>query len=473
MEKFKMKRCINVAVGLIILLVGLSVVSLAQYEYPRRSRTSSTARSRSQASQLRTIQLSEPNLTGALSLESAFAQRRSTREFSSKKLTLSQIGQLAWAGQGITDPAAGLRTAPSAGALYPITLYIAIYDGLFVYRPQSHSLEQVLNVDIRGRLAAAASNQNAVAEAPCDIIVVGSVTKLMPRYQNQSRKYMLLEAGHVAQNILLQAVGLDLAGVPIGGFNASGVNNLFQMSRDMEPLYIISVGHRLTEARETPTIRQPKTERGQRAVENIDAFGPKLVVLITPSMNFNDAELIETQKALTDLGVATSIASTKRGIITGAFGRRSQADRLITNINLNEYHGVVFVGGVGISEYAMDPYVGQLINNAVSQGKIVGAISNATNILANAGVINGYRVTGTPGDQVFLERSGGQYTGSNVEKDGQIITAMNSQAASQFGNTVAESVKSVNDLFGDGERRIMYWGPQRYYPPPPGAVGEQ
>jgi SagB-type dehydrogenase family enzyme len=417
---------------------------------------------------LRTIQLSEPNLTGALSLESAFAQRRSTRQFSSKKLTLSQIGQLAWAGQGITDSAAGLRTAPSAGALYPITLYIAIYDGLFVYRPQSHSLEQVLNVDIRGRLAAATSNQNAVAEAPCDIIVVGSVTKLMPRYQNQSRKYMLLEAGHVAQNILLQAVGLDLAGVPIGGFNVSGVNNLCQMSRDMEPLYIICVGHRLTEAMET-TRRQRKTERGQKAAESVEAFGPKLVVLITPSINFNDAELIETQKALTDLGVATNIASTRRGIITGAFGRRSQADRLITNINLNEYHGVVFVGGVGISEYAMDPYVGQLINNAVSQGKIVGAISNATNILANAGVINGYRVTGMPDNQAFLERSGGQYTGSNVEKDGQIITAMNSQAASQFGTSIAES---VNNLFGEQERRIRY-GPQIYYTPPPGAVGEQ
>jgi len=455
-----MKRNLNIIIAFLIFSAGLSVLTLAQLRQPRTLRSAPSSRLRTQTSSLRTIQLSEPNVTGQLSLETALARRRSVREFSQKKLTFSEIGQLAWAGQGITDSENGLRTAPSAGALFPTTLYIAIYDGLFVYRPQDHSLQQILNRDIRDRLASAAFDQNAVRDAPCDIIIAGSVRKLIPRYQNESRKFMILEAGHVAQNILLQAVGLDLGSVPIGAFNTNAVNNICQMGRDVEPLYIICIGHIRT-GTETKAQRESINERTQKEAEEIEALGPKLVVLIAPSMNFNDAELIDTQKALTDAGVVTDIASTKRGTITGSFGRRSKAERLITNINLNEYHGVVLVGGMGINEYAMDPYILQFVRNAVSQGKIVAASSNATGILANAGVIDGYRVTGLPAGQAFLERSGAKYTGSEVEQDGQIITAQNSEAAAQFGSTIAES---VNKIFGKPERRIRY-GPQIYYGP--------
>jgi hypothetical protein len=90
---------------------------------------------------LRKLQLPEPKLTGSVSLEQAMAVRRSVRQFTSQELNLEQVGQLAWAGQGITQKERGYRTAPSAGALYPIRLYFIIKGGMYVYEPNDHSLE--------------------------------------------------------------------------------------------------------------------------------------------------------------------------------------------------------------------------------------------------------------------------------------------------------------------------------------------
>ncbi|MHC4693947.1 MAG: nitroreductase family protein, partial [Planctomycetota bacterium] len=97
---------------------------------------------RSRVSPLKIIQLTEPSLTGSVSFEEALAKRRSVRQFTNQQLKPAQISQLAWAGQGITEPVRGLRTAPSAGATYPIKLYFATQDGLFIYNAEEHSLEQ-------------------------------------------------------------------------------------------------------------------------------------------------------------------------------------------------------------------------------------------------------------------------------------------------------------------------------------------
>jgi len=95
------------------------------------------------------IRLTNPSLTGTVSFEEALAKRRSVRLFANKPLESEQISQLAWAGQGITETQRGLRTAPSAGETYPIDLYFATPEGLFVYRPAEHSLEQTSDQDIR------------------------------------------------------------------------------------------------------------------------------------------------------------------------------------------------------------------------------------------------------------------------------------------------------------------------------------
>ncbi|MDH4241998.1 MAG: nitroreductase family protein, partial [Phycisphaerae bacterium] len=143
---------------------------------------------RSRVSPLKIIQLSEPSLKGSVSFEEALARRRSVRQFTDQQLKPAQIGQLAWAGQGITEPARGLRTAPSAGETYPIKLYFATQEGLFVYNPEEHSLEQTSNLDVRGRLAA--------TNAPCNVLIAGSERELAVKFRGEANKYMLLEAGH-------------------------------------------------------------------------------------------------------------------------------------------------------------------------------------------------------------------------------------------------------------------------------------
>jgi len=114
---------------------------------------------------------------------------------------------------------------------------------MFVYRPDGHILEETFNQDVRERLARAALKQEPVAEASCDIIVAGSVKKLSGKYGNKARRYMLLEAGHIAQNIQLQAVSLGLGSVTIGAFDINQVRKVCKLPTTLEPLYIICVGY--------------------------------------------------------------------------------------------------------------------------------------------------------------------------------------------------------------------------------------
>ena len=213
----------------ITVLFVLATICLAKYN-PRRQ-------------PVKIVQLPQPLSTGEISFERILAKRRSVRSFTSQPLDFMQIGQLAWAGQGITDEQTGFRTAPSAGAIYPIELYIATENGVFVYKPKAHSLQQISDQDIRDRLAAAALDQQAVAQAACDIIIAGSVKKLAAKYGGRAKRFMLLESGHIAQNIQLQAVSLGLGSVPIGAFDISSVRKVCQIPMSLEPVYIIPVGY--------------------------------------------------------------------------------------------------------------------------------------------------------------------------------------------------------------------------------------
>ena len=212
-----------------IILIGLAAVCLARHE--------------SVVASLKTVSLSEPRLTGPTSFEQALATRRSVRRFTKQQLSAEQIGQLAWAGQGITEKQKGFRTAPSANALYPIKLYFIPQEGIFVYNPHQHSLEQLVSGDLRHKLAEAASGQKMVADVACNIIIVGSEKKLAVKHKNKARRYMFMEAGHVSQNILLQAVSLQLGAVPVGGFDIERVGRFCKLPADAEPLLIICVGH--------------------------------------------------------------------------------------------------------------------------------------------------------------------------------------------------------------------------------------
>jgi protease I len=384
-------------------------------------------RSRTRSAPQMIIQLTDPNLKGSVTLEEALARRRSVRQFSSEPVKRSQISQLAWAGQGITEPQRGLRTAPSAGAIYPIELLFATQEGLFVYRPADHSLLQVGDQDIRNMLAAAASGSESVAGAGCDIIVAGNVRKLTDRFKDKARTYMHMEAGHIAQNILLQAVCLDLGAVPIGGFDTSQVRKVCKLSRELEPLYIICVGY-------------PAGEGTTETADGQAGAAGKKAALIIGSQNFRDEELFETKRVLDAAQVQTFIASTKTGVIQGVLGNVAEASIPVNRLNVDDYDAIIFIGGPGAAEYAGNPTTMNMVRETVRKGKVLAAIGVAPTILANANVLAGIRATSFLSERDRLVQAGAIYTGFPVERERLIITATGPEAAVQFGRAITDAL---------------------------------
>ena len=182
-------------------------------------------------------------------MEEALSQRRSIRAYSGETLTIEDVSQLLWAAQGITS-AGGGRTAPSAGALYPLELYLVVGDvegidkGVYKYILEEHELEKVKDGDIRAELADAALGQACVRDAAIDIVFTAVYERTTGKYRERGIRYVQMEAGHAAQNIYLQAVALDLGTVVIGAFVDGEVKEIMKMQEQETPLYIMPVGRK-------------------------------------------------------------------------------------------------------------------------------------------------------------------------------------------------------------------------------------
>jgi SagB-type dehydrogenase family enzyme len=193
------------------------------------------------------IPLPEPHLESETSVESALAARRSVREFESAELTPQEAGQLLWAAQGITNDERD-RTAPSAGALQPVELYLTVGEvdgvppGVYRYEPQGHALTLVAEGDRRSDLAAAALGQAWVRSAPAAIVITAVVQRTAKKYGDRARRYVQIEVGHVAQNVYLQAETLGLGTVMVGAFEDVEVQEALDLPQQGEPFAILPVG---------------------------------------------------------------------------------------------------------------------------------------------------------------------------------------------------------------------------------------
>ena len=185
-----------------------------------------------------------PKTSGLLSVEEAIHKRRSVRSFTNKPLAEEQISQLLYAGQGITNPDNGFRSSPSAGATYPLELYVFTEKGIFKYIPDQHCLEVIQQQDLRSSLAKAALNQNFIKQAPAVFVITAVFKRTTQKYGSRGLKYVYMEAGHVAQNIHLQAIALNLNSVSTGAFYDEEVKSLLKCSDNEIPIYIIPVGQR-------------------------------------------------------------------------------------------------------------------------------------------------------------------------------------------------------------------------------------
>lgn len=186
--------------------------------------------------------LPTPKLKGSISLEEAIAKRRSVREFADRDITQEEISQLLWAAQGTTDKTHSLRSVPSAGALYPLEIYLITKDGLFHYDVKKHTLEILGRRDLRPELARAGFNQAMIQEAAADIVICAVFERVTSKYAERGVSYVYMEAGHAAQSIQLMAVSLGLASVPVGAFDDKSVTVVLGLDNNRKPLYIIPVG---------------------------------------------------------------------------------------------------------------------------------------------------------------------------------------------------------------------------------------
>jgi SagB-type dehydrogenase family enzyme len=194
------------------------------------------------------IALPAPRLSGTLSLEEALATRRSVRRFTDAALVLADLGQMLWAAQGVTDPR-GRRTAPSAGALYPLELYVmatrvrGLAPGLYRYRADGHALVPVAAGDLAPAVAVAAFNQDWMREAAAIAVFAGVVARTAKKYRRRAEFYVHAEVGHAAMNLSLQALALGLGSTMVGGFPPGRIGEILGLPDDTEPMLLVPFGH--------------------------------------------------------------------------------------------------------------------------------------------------------------------------------------------------------------------------------------
>jgi len=195
------------------------------------------------------VRLPHPRKKSSLSLEEAIERRRSRRTYTNEPVLLNDVSQLCWAAQGITDARLSFRGAPSAGALYPLEVFLVVGSsdlaaGVYHYSCREHALERVKSGDYRKQLCEASLGQEWVEKGALDFVITAIYDRTMAKYGERGRdRYVPMEAGHVAENIYLQAESLGLGTVSIGAFHDDRVREVISVPSEYVPLYVMPVGH--------------------------------------------------------------------------------------------------------------------------------------------------------------------------------------------------------------------------------------
>jgi len=192
------------------------------------------------------IELSQPRHDSNVSIEQALMKRRSVRSYKPDPLTISDISQLLWSAQGLSS--SRYRTAPSAGALYPLEVYIAagnvigLDPGMYKYYPHNHQIEITVTEDIRPELCRAGLSQSSIRSAPAVMIFCAVFERVTGSYGRRGIQYVYMEVGHAIQNVCLQAISLGLGSVVIGAFNDAEMKHVMKLDKDEQPLLLLPVG---------------------------------------------------------------------------------------------------------------------------------------------------------------------------------------------------------------------------------------
>ncbi len=414
-----MKRCIYF-VAILLLITTFCFGS-------SRARSKKT---RGRSGPARIVKLAQPQKTGKISVEQALSASGVVDAFLGEPLKHSEIGQLAWAGVGIKKAGVLMGSEVAPLTMLPLRLYFATHEGLFVYNPDRHVLEQISDLESRNRLSTASFGNPLISESPCTIIITGSL-RSFSRLDKHARRKMLLQTGEVAQKIKLQGASLGLGTASFVKFDTRQVSQLCRLPKTHEPILMICVGH----SSKSPEI---KPEDIKEKVPSV-----KRAVFIIASENYRDEEFFETRGVLNRAGIETYVASSRLGVVRGMFGGMTESTVLINRLRVDSYDAIVLIGGLGASEYFGNPLMYDIIREAADKGKVLAAISIAPRILAEAGVLGGVRATSFLSERRILEIGGARFSEVPVEKDGRIITASESGFAQLFGEAIADTLLIV------------------------------
>lgn len=385
---------------------------------------------RNRATVQKIIQLTKPATTGGMSFQEALANLRPTDRFTGQALDKNQIGQLAWAGLGNRiNPGLVPPTPSPLESPFPTQIFIVANDGVFYYQPINHSLEQIAEGDVRFTLADATSMPVAVSSSGCVMIITSSLTANNTVRRStipaSAKNAMLLEAGHIAQNIQLQAVCLDgLGSVTISEFEESNVSRICSLPRGSDVLYMVCVGYK------------PEQTSG----DSSSAAAAKKAAIIVPSENFQDEEFWQTKNILESAKILVTVVSNRLGPIRGVNGTLFDVPRTADTIRAIDFDAIVVIGGPGAAMFNNDMVVRNLLRDASQKRKIIGATSTATLVLASAGILQGIKVACPVALSADITRMGGVYSNAPVEEQMRVVTCAGPQVARNFATALADGI---------------------------------
>ncbi len=192
------------------------------------------------------IPLPAPDRTGATPLETLLARRRSERDFADPPIELADLAQLLWAGLGVNRPS-GERTIASAGALYPLELYVmagavrSLAPGVYWYDAERHAVVPIDDRDSRQELARAAVGQNWIGQAPA-VLAAAAYERSTGKYGDRGVRYTCMEVGLLAHSVYLQAAALGLGTTFVGAFDDTRVADILHLPDEARPLALLPVG---------------------------------------------------------------------------------------------------------------------------------------------------------------------------------------------------------------------------------------
>jgi protease I len=377
------------------------------------------------------VQLPEPSTSSAVGVEQALLGLHNLEAPGNQRLDLPKISQLAWAIQKVmmapsTNPA-GPAAAPTE--VTAMKVYFVLPDGVYLYNPLDHTLQQIDDQDEREALAAGLLNQTGAPTGGCQIVLVASPQDYNKRYNTRGRAVMSLQAGQMSRSMQLEAVAQGLTFISIDAVDAAAVRKVIRTLRTLEPVYVAFVGYRAGQTAATAG----EAARASQAT----------VLLVVPPQGFQDEELLMTRRGLEEAGVQVLVASTRKGTLVGMLNGTIRADLLLNEANLDKFNAVIFIGGVGNIDYLNNPTVLSLVRQVAARRKVLAAIGTAPSILASAGALKGARATAYLSEQARIVQGGAMYTGNPAERDGLTVTATGALAVPVFVQTIVETLAEI------------------------------